>query len=80
MESNNEEYIRIFAWALDFCRAFSDRPKIIKLLIRWFLGKYARRELLGLFEWLEYYSYDPTLSYYHKDMNYQKDGKKWRWG
>lgn len=79
-EGPYDEYIRIFAWALDFCQAFYSRGKIIRRIILFLLGKYARRELVGLFDWLEEYGYHPDGYYELQGTDYHKDGKKWRWG
>jgi hypothetical protein len=43
-----DHYFPPWPWALDFCRAMSERPLWAKLLFRLALGKYAYREFIGL--------------------------------
>jgi len=38
----------IYGWAIDFWRAFMQRPKIIRWIVKLIIGKYAWSELIGM--------------------------------
>ena len=48
MSGYGGDNIRTFAWAIDFLRAYYERPFICKILARVIFGKYAYREFIGL--------------------------------
>lgn len=43
----NGIYACVYAWTLDFWRAFMEKPKIIRWLCLKLMGRYARNELFG---------------------------------
>lgn len=47
-KESQSEMVTTYAWALDFWRAFLERPKIVRWMIRILIGKYARSELVGM--------------------------------
>ena len=62
----------ITAWALDFLRAFHERPMIVQKIVLFLIGKYARNELKGLIECLETNGMDTHFSYDLEEMDYNK--------
>jgi len=76
------------AWALDFWRAFLERPKIVRWMVRILVGKYAWSELIGMkISVQKWYSDDGTLKcnafsknigYGLEDVSYHKDN--WEYG
>lgn len=45
-----DRYTEIYAWGLDFWRAFLAKPKFLRWIAKLAMGKYAYRELYGLKE------------------------------
>ena len=59
-------------WALDFLRAFHERPKIFQAIAKLFMGRYARKELKGLVWALEKEGWcDPYMDYGLEDLEYE---------
>jgi hypothetical protein len=60
-----------FAWAQDFVKALAERPKIVRLLLRFVFGKKAYREFVGLADTMiaagYYFSYDLDKMEYHNE-------------
>ena len=61
-------------WTLDFFRALEEIGKVRLWLLRFVIGRYAFREMVGMFEdlkkrgwWIEHYGYDLRGVDYHKD-------------
>lgn len=68
------DYSRVFAWAIDFCRAMNERPRIIRLLFRLVCGRYAYREFIGMQDELARQGFYPWLPYDGiRDCAYQAD-------
>jgi len=65
------------AWALDFCRAFNERPKIIRFIVLLLMGKYARNEYLGMEESLNKNWYNTHWEYDLQHMDYHDEFKDW---
>lgn len=61
--------------AQDFLRALADRPKIIRLLLRYIFGKYAYNEFIFLAN--EFRNGTYYMEYDLEDMPYHKE--KFRW-
>ena len=70
---NHPNYGMYTRWAIDFLRAFNERPKIFQWVTKLCMGKYAKKELEGLQDafsddgW-----FDPFLEYDLKE--YYKEG------
>ncbi len=65
--------IRVIAWASDFARAVHGRPLWAKLLLRLALGRFAARELYGLWARLKESGFDPAYDYTLQGMQYHRD-------
>ena len=75
--------VMVVAWAEDFAKALLERPKWMRPFIRFFMGKYAFREFVGMcqvinclgdpdwsFCWLE-------LGYGLENTNYSQESVSW---
>ena len=60
------------AWALDFIRAYNERPLWAKLAARLIFGKYAYSEFYCLVRHLEKHGPDPFYDYELEAMDYHK--------
>ena len=60
-----------FVWAEDFVKALAERPKIVRLLLRFVFGKKAYREFIGLTDTMiaagRYFNYELDEMDYHKE-------------
>ncbi len=69
----------ITGWAIDFVRAFHERPRLYRILFRIAVGRYAFNEFLGMVTaedlTLPYSDYELEEMGYHK----QHDKFVWRW-
>jgi len=63
----------IAMWAIDFIRAYSERPRIFRWIMRRLMGKYAYRELLGLRDSLEADGHSTDFWYGLENMDYHKE-------
>ena len=63
------------AWSSDFIRAIRERSLLMRKLFKLSLGKYAKRELIGLIEDIEK-SYNTHFDYNLENANYHKDKHK----
>ena len=67
-------------WALDFIRAYNERPFWAKLLARFIFGKYAYVEFMGMVISIKQSGHDPFFSYMLEEVDYQKlISKDWKW-
>ena len=63
-----------FGWGLDFWRAFLERPKVVRWLVKTLMGKYAWSEIVGLKMGLEKDGYSsPIYPYDLEHMEYHKE-------
>lgn len=74
---NEIPYSSIAMCAQDFISALSNRPKIIRILLRWVFGKYAYHEFILLVECFVksalYMNYELDDASYHTIREYPKD-------
>jgi hypothetical protein len=68
-----ENYVSVFAWGLDMCRAMQRFGKFRKKLLKLVMGRYAYRELVGLRDCIEKLGYSTSLDYGLEGMDYHKD-------
>lgn len=71
---DNGIYVCVYAWTLDFWRAFLERPKALRWLCLLLMGRYARNELIGAKQKIEesgeaFYFRD-NFGYQLEDMDY----------
>ena len=66
------EYAGVSAWAVDFLRAFKERPRIFRPILRILVGKYAWRELCGMAESLRETGMMPEFGYDLEGCEYHK--------
>lgn len=64
------------AWALDMIRALKERNYLWKWLLRFVMGRYAYRELVGLRDSLEKTGHNTDFGYELNEMDYHKDKVK----
>ena len=77
----DESYADLYGWIQDFWKAFLERPKILRLIAKWAMGKYAYRELYGTREGLLKHGLDVEwinkyVGYCLEAMDYHKDKVK----
>lgn len=67
------------AWGLDFIRALRERPRLFQRIVRFFMGRYAWRELIGLRDSIEKHGWYTTFDYGIEGCEYHKDkvGNLW---
>ena len=73
-------YDRSFAWALDFVRAYNERPFICKILARLIFGRYGYREFIGMVMSLQRDM--PAVldvGYSLEKCNYHREKYSWVW-
>lgn len=76
LREQSGKYVPAFNWALDFIRAYRERPRLLRHIARLCMGRYAYRELNGLYEALKYAGYYPDLPYdcqrqeYHQEVHH----------
>ena len=58
-----QSYASVAMWAVDFFRAFNERPWWARMLGRLAMGRYAYREFIGLRDSLERDGLDPSCPY-----------------
>jgi hypothetical protein len=69
----------VYAWGLDFWRAFLEKPKFVRWLCFLLMGKYAKNELLGLKKSLEeigdgfYFEGKHGFGYGMEDQEYHQE-------
>ena len=73
LDSFSEDTARISGWAVDFLRAFHERPKLYRWLVRVLIGKYAYRELCGMANALREAGMMPEYSYELEGQAYHKE-------
>jgi hypothetical protein len=60
-----------FAWAEDFVKALAERPKIVRLMLRFVFGRKAYREFIGLTDTMiaagRYFNYELDEMDYHRE-------------
>jgi len=70
MEAWESRPFTVSAWAEDFVKALADRPKIVRILLRFIFGKYAYREFIGIVDALNaagiYVNYELNHMNYHQ--------------
>jgi hypothetical protein len=71
--NNYDDYIIISAWASDFVRAMQNKPRIIKLIFRIIMGRYAYREFIGLMDDMTRAGLFPYFDYSLENCKYHKD-------
>lgn len=64
-----ERYSGVVAWAQDFVKAASERSGLLRILLRFCLGRYAFREFLGMVEALQKIDY---INSDLRDVNYPR--------
>ena len=72
----------IIAWTLDFLRALEERPRIIRVSLRWIFGKWAYREFIGLIQGMIDNGWSPMFGYIGyglENLDYQKDEIQVEW-
>jgi hypothetical protein len=61
----------VYGWTQDFVKALAERPKFIRLILRFVFGKYAYREFIGIVDTLiaagDYFNYELDNMDYHKE-------------
>lgn len=70
VRERGRRYATVSTWALDFWRAFRERPHLYQRITQLCMGRYAWRELIGMREALEEAGCDPSLPYELEDMEY----------
>ncbi len=74
----NEVYA-VHAWAEDFVRAFMERPRLFRWLVKLLVGRYAWREMMGICDTLgwamTHIGYGLESQEYHKEK-FDLDGEK----
>jgi hypothetical protein len=76
MCDRKDRYDVVFGWAIDFVRALMERNKLLRLLFRLIVGKYAYREFIGMIEEMNKGHYF-NIGYCLEGQEYHKDKKKW---
>lgn len=79
-KENTEGYSIVVAWAQDFVLAASEQSKLLRILLRFCLGRYAFREFLGMIKALQGIGYVNSdlkntnyMCYNCKDQGYHND-------
>jgi hypothetical protein len=74
---NREERIdnlyAVTAWALDLVRALNTRPIIARLIMRFAMGKYAYRELIGLIDALDNAGFSQRYDNELENLDYHEE-------
>jgi hypothetical protein len=73
------DYDRSYAWALDFVRAYNERPFICKILARLIFGKYGYREFVGLVMSLQKSIFALDIGFSLEGCEYHKEKYSWIW-
>ena len=78
-EKTHEEIcMAVTTWALDCVRAAKERPWMMKILLRFVLGRYAYREWVGMVNVMKKL-HNPTLEYGLEKMDYHKEHQPLQW-
>lgn len=77
--SGDVHWGRVYAWAVDFIRALSERPWWARILFRMVVGKYAYREFIGLMDSLARDGFSPYFYYGLKKQEYHADPVPREW-
>ena len=87
-KNSQSEMVSTSAWALDFWRAFLERPKIIRWMVKILVGKYAWSELVGMKmsvqKWysddgkLDFDAFDKNVGYGLENVGYHEDNLKYK--
>ena len=72
-ETRIGNYIVVVAWAQDFIRAVGSRPKLFRWIFKVMIGRYAWRELVGMYEALIEAGSTPDFEYELKGQRYHKE-------
>jgi len=72
MNTHLNSPVQLWAWSLDFLRAYNEHSKIRKWLIHIFLGKHCIKEMKGLEEALNSTGSDTKREYGLKNVKYEK--------
>ncbi len=70
---NETRFAIPFNWGLDFLRAYHERPRVFRWIARLCMGRYAYRELVGMYEAFKVEGYDPDLPYDLEHMDYHQE-------
>lgn len=74
------DFATVYGWAIDFLRAYSERPWIFKIFARLIFGKYAYREFIGMIDASQaQLAYFFSIGYSLQDMDYHKDKPRLIW-
>lgn len=79
MKISETNFATAFTWGQDFWRAFHERPRMLQWAALACMGRYARRELIGMRDAIEkegystHYPYDETL----RSMEYHQEKVSW---
>lgn len=71
-------WLRVYPWALDYCRAMIHRPWWSKILFRLVIGRYAFREFMGMLDYVRRVG-DYMGDYNLESLEYHKDVFPLRW-
>lgn len=75
MKASETNFASAFAWGQDFWRAFHERPRILRWVAFSCMGRYARRELIGMRDAIEKEGYSTRIPYDEslRNMDYHQE-------